>query len=31
MARELSKVYEPQQVENKIYTMWEKNGHFRPG
>ena len=30
MARELPKVYEPQQVENKIYSMWEQNGYFRP-
>jgi len=30
MARELPKVYEPQQVESKIYEMWEGNGYFRP-
>ena len=30
MARELPKVYEPQQVENRIYEMWEKGGYFRP-
>ena len=30
MARELPKVYEPQQVENKIYQMWEDNGYFCP-
>ena len=30
MARELLKVYEPQQVENRIYEMWEKGGYFRP-
>ena len=30
MARELPKVYEPQQVENKIYKMWEENGYFKP-
>ena len=30
MARELPKVYEPQQVESKIYRMWEENGYFRP-
>ena len=30
MARELPKVYEPQQVENEIYKMWEGNGYFRP-
>ncbi len=30
MARELPKVYEPQQVENEIYRMWEEGGHFKP-
>ncbi len=30
MARELPKVYEPQQVESKIYEMWENSGYFRP-
>ena len=30
MARELPKVYEPQQVESRIYKMWEENGYFRP-
>ena len=30
MARELPKVYEPQQVENKIYKMWEESGYFKP-
>ena len=30
MARELPKVYEPQQVEAEIYKMWEDNGYFRP-
>ena len=30
MARELPKVYEPQQVEGKLYTMWEEKGYFRP-
>ena len=30
MKRELPKVYEPQQVENEIYKMWEENGHFKP-
>ncbi len=29
MARELSKVYEPQQVESRIYDMWEKGGWFQ--
>ena len=31
MARELPKVYEPQQVESQIYKMWEEGGFFRPG
>ena len=30
MTRELPKVYEPQQVENQIYKMWEDGGYFRP-
>jgi len=30
MARELPKVYEPQQVEDRIYKMWEKGGFFKP-
>ena len=30
MARELPKVYEPQQVESRIYQMWEENGYFQP-
>ena len=30
MARELPKVYEPQQVETEIYKMWEDNGYFSP-
>ena len=30
MSRELPKVYEPQQVEERIYKMWEENGYFRP-
>ena len=29
MARELPKVYEPKQVEDRIYEMWEKGGFFR--
>ncbi len=29
MARELPKVYEPQQVENRIYEMWENGGYFK--
>jgi len=30
MARELPKVYEPQQVEGRIYKMWEEGGFFKP-
>ncbi len=30
MSRELPKVYEPQQVEQEIYGMWESGGYFRP-
>ena len=30
MARELPKIYEPQQVEDRIYQMWEQGGHFKP-
>ena len=30
MAKELPKVYEPQQVESEIYKMWEDNGYFKP-
>jgi len=30
MARVLPKVYEPQQVEARIYKMWEENGYFKP-
>ena len=30
MARELPKVYEPQQVEDRIYKMWESGGYFKP-
>ena len=30
MTRELPKIYEPQQVEDRIYKMWEKGGYFRP-
>ena len=28
MARELPKVYEPQQVESRIYDMWQNGGYF---
>ena len=30
MGKELPKVYEPKQVENEIYKMWEDGGYFRP-
>ena len=30
MNRELQKVYEPKQVENKIYKMWEDGNYFAP-
>ena len=30
MARELPKVYEPKQVEDRIYKMWEESGYFKP-
>ncbi len=30
MTRQLHKVYEPQQVEARIYKMWEEGGYFRP-
>ena len=28
MKKELPKVYEPQQVESRIYRMWEDNNCF---
>lgn len=28
MAKELPKAYEPQEVEHRIYEMWEKAGCF---
>ena len=28
MARELPKIYEPQQVESQIYSMWQEGGYF---
>ena len=30
MARELPKVYDPLQVEDRIYKMWEQGGYFKP-
>ena len=29
MRKELPKVYEPQEVEGRIYSSWEKNGCFQ--
>ena len=29
MKKELPKVYEPQEVESRIYETWEKNGCFK--
>ena len=29
MAKELSKIYEPKEVEKRIYEMWEKGGAFK--
>ena len=29
MSKELSKVYEPKEVEKRIYKMWEKGGAFK--
>ena len=29
MARELSKTYDPQQVEDRIYQFWQDNGFFK--
>ena len=28
MKKELPKVYEPREVEGRVYEMWEKNGCF---
>ncbi|MCD7830437.1 MAG: class I tRNA ligase family protein, partial [Clostridiales bacterium] len=29
MAKELSKVYDPKEVETRIYNQWESSGCFR--
>ena len=29
MNKELPKVYEPQEVEGRVYAAWEENGCFR--
>ena len=30
MSRELPKVYDPNQVEDRIYKMWEQGKFFKP-
>lgn len=30
MPKEMEKVYNPKQVEDKIYSFWEENGYFKP-
>ena len=30
MSEELSKVYEPKEVEQKWYKIWEESGYFKP-
>ena len=30
MSEELAKVYDPSQVEQKWYKLWEENGYFKP-
>ena len=30
MSEELSKVYDPSEVEQKWYKLWEENGYFNP-
>jgi valyl-tRNA synthetase len=30
MRKELGKTYEPKQVEDKIYKMWQDSGYFNP-
>ena len=30
MPKELSKTYNPKEVEDKIYQLWEKSGYFNP-
>ncbi len=29
MAKELSKVYDPKSVEDRIYEFWNDNGYFK--
>ena len=29
MAKELPKVYDPKEVESRIYAQWEENGCFK--
>jgi hypothetical protein len=28
--KELNKIYEPNEVESRIYEMWENGGYFKP-
>ena len=30
MAKELEKTYNPKGTEDKIYSMWENGGYFKP-
>jgi len=30
MKKEMSKVYEPHEVENRIYEWWQEKGYFKP-
>ena len=30
MKKEMSKVYEPDEVENRIYSWWREKGYFKP-
>jgi valyl-tRNA synthetase len=30
MKKEMSKVYEPDEVENRIYAWWREKGYFKP-
>lgn len=30
MKKEMSKVYDPKDVENRIYTWWKEKGYFKP-
>ena len=30
MSKELSKAYDPNEIEKELYKWWEENGYFRP-